>query len=157
MLVRVLLALAVFASASASAQTPGQWRYTIATDPAKIPADMRVNFPTISFDVCRSADDFASGRAFALQTLASSAARCPSSAFARAPEADGRGDSLQFVYACDDGKTLTGTADGRVLSTRFSVTLESRYQPTVNGVELVRQTMRGERIGACKVAPTPGK
>ena len=71
--------------------------------------------------------------------------------------ADGRGDSLQFVYACDDGKTLTGTADGRVLSTRFSVTLESRYQPTVNGVELVRQTMRGERIGACKVVPNAGE
>ena len=157
MLVWLWLALAVFASANAISQTPGQWRYTIATDPANIPADMRVNFPTISFDVCRSADDFASGRAFALQTLASSAVRCPSSGFTRAAQADGRGESLQFIYACDDGKTLTGTADGRVLSTRFSVTLESRYQPTVNGVELVRQTMRGERIGACKVVPNAGE
>lgn len=153
MLVRLWLALAVFASANAISQTPGQWRYTIATDPANIPAEMRVNFPTISFDVCRSADDFASGRAFALQTLASSAVRCPSSGFARASMADGRGDSLQFVYACDDGKTLAGNAVGRVLPTRFSVTLVSRYQPTVNGVAMVRQTMRGERIGACKLAP----
>lgn len=145
--------LAVVAGAGASAQTPGEWRYTIATDQKNIPADMRVNFPTITFSVCRSADDFATGRAFALQTLTSSAARCPSAGFVRTALADGKGESLRFVYACDEGKTLSGTAQGRVQPTRFSVTLESRYIPTVNGVDVVSQTMSAVRVGACKVKP----
>ncbi len=146
-------ALAVVAVAGAGAQTPGEWRYTIATDQKNIPADMRVNFPTITFSVCRSADDFASGRAFALQTLASSAARCPSAGFVRTALADGKGESLRFVYACDEGKTLSGTAQGRVQAARFSVELASRYIPTVNGVEMVNQTMSAVRVGACKVNP----
>ncbi len=138
---------------AANAQTPGEWRYSISTDMNNIPAEMRVNFPTITFAACRSADDFISGRAFALQTLASSASRCPSSGFARTAMPDGRGDNLQFVYACDEGKTLSGSAKGRVLVSRFSVALESRYLPAVNGVAVVKQSMRGERIGPCKVAP----
>jgi hypothetical protein len=113
---------------------------------------MRVNFPTITFAVCRTAEDFESGRAFALQTLASSAVRCPSSGFVRSATSDGNGDALQFVYACDDGKTLSGRAEGRVQANRFNVALESSYLPAVNGVAVVRQTMRGERVGVCKQA-----
>ncbi len=153
MLAKRACALALFAAASASAQTPGEWRYSIATEQSNIPADMRVNFPTIIFSACRSAEDFSSGRAFALQTLASSAARCPSSGYVRAPLATGKGESLGFVYACDEGKTLSGVARGRVFATSFSVELESRYAPPVNGVEAVRQTMTGARIGPCKVVP----
>lgn len=148
----VLLA-AMFAAGTAHAQTPGEWRYTIATDQSNIPADMRVNFPTITFSACRNADDFATGRAFALQTLASSAARCPSAGYTRVPLAGGKAETLSFVYACDEGKTLSGLAQGRVYPASFSITLESRYAPPVSGVELIRQSMTGVRIGACKVAP----
>ena len=51
-----LAALAV--STMTVAQTPGEWRYVIATDMKNIPADMRVNFPTIA------------GRAYELRALA---------------------------------------------------------------------------------------
>ena len=147
--------LSIFAmtASNALAQTPGEWRYSIVTDQSTIPADMQVNFPVITFSACRSAEDFASGRAFALQTLASSAERCPSSSFVRTPESDGRGDALTFVYACDAGQTLSGIASGRVLATRFTVNLESRYTPPVGGVSVVRQTMSATRSGPCKVAP----
>ena len=43
-------------------------------------------------------------------------------------------------------------AEGRVHNTRFSVALESRYLPAVNGVAVVKQSMRGEHVGPCKVA-----
>ena len=147
----VALLAALLAASGAAAQTPGAWRYSIATDLSTIPADMRVNFPTITFSACRSAEDFASGRAFALQTLASSAARCPSAGFVRAPLAGGKGESLSFVYACDEGKTLSGSAQGSVQATRFSIALESRHTPRVNGVDVVRQTMTGVWAGSCKV------
>lgn len=150
---RCALLCALIAASTASAQMPGEWRYTIATDLANIPADMRVNFPTITFTACRSADDFASGRAFALQTLASSEARCKSSDFTRTLASKGAGDPLQFVYACDEGKTLSGVAQGRVLPRSFTVKLDSRYTPPVNGVEMVQQTMTGVRVGACNVVP----
>jgi hypothetical protein len=154
MLVRgTLTYVALLASASAVAQTPGEWKYTIATDLTKIPADMRVNFPTISFAVCRTEADFASGRAFALQTLASSEARCPSTQFERIPNKNGRFDSLQFGYACDGGSTLSGRASGRVEPSKFSLALESRYSPSVNGVETISQTMTATRVGPCKVKP----
>ena len=154
MLSHARLALAALLVAPlAAAQTPGEWRYSIATDQSNIPADMRVNFPTITFSACRSAEDFASGRAFALQTLASSSARCPSAGYVRAPLPTGRGVTLRFVYACDEGKTLSGLAQGRVFASSFSVELESRYSPPVSGVEVIRQTMTGTRVGACKVAP----
>jgi len=149
----VVAIAAALATSLAQAQTPGEWRYRITTELTSIPADMRVNFPTITFAACRSADDFASGRAFALQTLASSAARCPSTGFVRAPIAGGIGESLRFIYACDEGKTLSGMAQGRVQATRFSVVLESRYAPPVNGVDTARQTMSAIRVGACKVKP----
>ena len=157
--VRWALVLGLFVAANASAQTPGEWHYTIATDQSNIPADMRVNFPTITFSACRTADDFASGRAFALQTLASSAERCPSSEFVRTAMAngnhgnDGKGDLLQFTYACDGGATLSGSAGGRVQATSFTLLLESRYAPPVGGVAAVRQTMTGARTGPCKVKP----
>lgn len=160
--VRWALVLGLFVAANASAQTPGEWHYTIATDQSNIPADMRVNFPTITFSACRTADDFASGRAFALQTLASSAERCPSSEFVRTAMAKGnngdgdkgdKGDVLQFTYACDGGATLSGSAGGRVQATSFTLLLESRYAPPVGGVAAVRQTMTGTRTGPCKVKP----
>jgi len=139
----VVAIAAALATSLAQAQTPGEWRYRITTELTSIPA----------FAACRSADDFASGRAFALQTLASSAARCPSTGFVRAPIAGGIGESLRFIYACDEGKTLSGMAQGRVQATRFSVVLESRYAPPVNGVDTARQTMSAIRVGACKVKP----
>ena len=151
---RIVTGLAALVlTASAAAQAAGEWRYTIATDLSNVPPDMRVNFPTITFAACRSEDDFASGRAFALQTLASSAERCPSSGFVRTAMADGKGDALQFVYACDEGKTLSGSAGGRVHANRFTLALESRYAPPVGGVEVVKQTMTGAHIGPCKVKP----
>ena len=163
MLVRAALTCAaLLVSANALAQTPGEWKYTVATDLSNIPADMRVNFPTISFSVCRSEADFSSGRAFALQTLASSAARCPSVDFVRAPAASGGSggsggskgyDTLQFTYACDGGSTLSGSATGRVAATYFSLSLKSTYSPSVNGVGTVRQTMTGKRTGPCKATP----
>ena len=137
----------------ASAQTPGEWKYTIATDLAKVPADMRLNFPTITFAVCRSEADFASGRAFALQTLASSEARCPSAQFVRTPNANGKGDALSFTYACDGGSTLSGSASGRVELTKFALVLNSKYVPSVNGVEAISQTMTASLVGPCKVKP----
>ena len=151
---RTLLGGAALAlAASVAAQNAGNWQYSIATDLAKVPADMRVNFPTITFATCLSADDFASGRAFALQTLASSAERCASSGFARTAMSDGKGDSLKFVYACDDGKTLSGIAEGRVQATRFTLSLVSSYVPPVGGVAEVMQTMTATRIGPCTVRP----
>ena len=144
-------------STNATAQTPGKWRYTIVTDRALMPADMQVNFPTITFSACRSTEDFESGRAFALQTLASSAERCPSGGFVRTPpppgSSPGQGDMLSFAYACDAGQTLSGLAIGRVQSTRFNVNLESRYSPPVGGVDVVKQAMTAARIGACGVRP----
>ena len=143
--------------ASVTAQTPGEWRYTISTDQSTIPSDMRVNFPTITFSSCRSAEDFASGRAFALQTLASSTERCPSSGFVRTSAALGsgaaEGETLIYVYACDAGKTLSGIANGSVQKARFIVNLESRYSPPVGGVNVVKQTMTAARIGPCKIRP----
>ncbi len=151
------LALCTAAATNAAAQTPGEWRYTIVTDHALIPSDMQVNFPSIIFSVCRSVEDFASGRAFALQTLASSAERCPSGGFVRTPPAlrspSGLGDTLTFAYVCDAGKTLSGVANGRVQTTRFTVNLESRYSPPVGGVNVVKQTMTAIRLGACKAPP----
>ncbi len=151
------LALCASGATTAAAQTPGEWRYTIVTDLSTVPADMRVNFPTITFSACRTADDFVTGRAFALQTLASSVARCPSNGFVRNPAAPGsragQGDALSFSYACDAGKTLSGFANGRVHATRFTVDLESRYLPPVGGVDLVKQSMTASRVGPCKVSP----
>lgn len=138
---------------SVAAQTPGEWRYTIVTDQRLIPVDMRVNFPTISFSACRTARDFSSGRAFALQTLASSEPRCPSAGFVRTAEPDGKGDALSFTYACDAGQTLSGLARGRIQMTQFAVNLESRYSPPVGGVDAVKQTMTAVRVGPCKVQP----
>jgi len=153
--------LGLAAAGTASAQTPGEWKYTIATDQSNIPADMRVNFPTINFSMCRSADDFASGRAFALQTLASSSDRCPSSDFERTPmariapgfKAPGTPEAIRFRYACDGGKTLDGTAQGRVSAKRFEIDLDSRYIPATSGVERVRQKMSAVYVGPCKVKP----
>lgn len=150
MLVRLLFILVLVAATSTSAQTPGEWRYTIATDLSNIPADMRMNFPTITFSVCRSADDFASGRAFALQTLASSEARCPSGDFVRQPSAKSNDASLQFVYACDEGKTLSGLAQGKVSAKRFKIGLQSLYAPPVGGIASVKQTMTAVRTGPCR-------
>ena len=136
-----------------SAQTPGEWRYTISTDQSALPADMKVNFPTITFAACRSAEDFSTGRAFALQTLASSSERCPSGGFMRTATA--KGETLTYVYACDAGKTLSGIANGSVEKSRFTIHLESRYAPPVGGVDVVKQTMTAIRLGACKASPDP--
>lgn len=152
---------ALVLSAAAVAQAPGEWRYVIATDLTNIPQDMRVNFPTINFSVCRTAEDFSSGRAFALQTLASSTDRCPSTDFERtslvrmAPgtaSADAA-DAVRFRYSCDAGQTLLGSAQGRVTKRRFQISLESRYIPASQGIEYVRQTMTGTWLRACKVRP----
>jgi hypothetical protein len=140
--VSAIVSAALLAS-QAIAQTPGEWKYTISTDAASVPADMRVNFPTVSFAACRSVEDFATGRAFALQTLASSETRCQSKNVVE----------MRFDFACDEGKTLVGTADAIIESKRFVVALESRYQPPVSGVERVRQTMKAQYVGACTKTP----
>lgn len=144
-----LLVGAAGLSVATLAQTPGEWKYTIATDGAGIPADMRVNFPTVSFKACLRAADFQSGRAFGLQTLASSQARCPTSDFARERAADGKADSVRFVYACDQGQTLAGKGEGRVSSKRFDVELKSVYTPAVSGVEQIKQSMNAVYVGDC--------
>jgi hypothetical protein len=156
--VSAIFSVALLASA-ATAQTPGEWKYTISTDPASVPADMRVNFPTVSFAACRSVEDFASGRAFALQTLASSETRCKSKNVVEAESAlttqsnRNQPKKLRFDFACDEGKTLVGSADAIIEPKRFVVALESRYQPPVSGVERVRQTMKAQYVGACTKAP----
>ncbi|MBL8309099.1 MAG: hypothetical protein JNL19_01625 [Burkholderiales bacterium] len=144
-----------------SAQMPGEWRYVIATEMKDIPPDMRINFPTINFSVCRNASDFENGTAFALQTLATSAERCPSTDFERTPTLHGGSNkssasaaaTIRFRYACDGGKTLDGIAHGQVAAKRFDIALESRYIPASQGVERVRQQMTGTWLGPCKVKP----
>jgi hypothetical protein len=150
---RTSVALLLGASCAAFAQTPGEWKYTIATDLSSIPPEMRVNFPTVSFVACRSADDFSSGRAFALQTLASSVERCPSADFSRSAASDGKGDRVRFSFACDQGATLSGTGTGRVHAKRFEMQLDSRYTPTVSGVSDVTQTMNAIYLKPCAAAP----
>lgn len=135
------------------AQIPGEWKYTIATDLASVPVDMRVNFPTVSFAVCRTAADFASGRAFALQTLASSDARCESKNINIVAGGRGQASRVSLDYACDDGKTLAGRARAVVAPKRFVVALESSYRPAVSGVETIHQTMEARYVGDCKRAP----
>ena len=103
----------------------------------------------------------ASGRAFALQTLASSADRCPSTDFERTPllriapgaAPAGAPEGIRFRYACDGGKTLDGSAQGRVGPKRFEITLESRYIPASQGIERIKQQMTGTWLGPCKVKP----
>jgi hypothetical protein len=149
-----LISLALlFVANAAFAQAAGEWKYTITTDPASVPVDMLVNFPTVSFTACRSTDDFASGRAFALQTLASSVDRCPSVDFVRESVSDGKGDRVRFTYACDQGQTLAGSGTGRVQMKRFEIQLNSRYSPPVSGVTDVKQTMSATYVGVCKVRP----
>jgi hypothetical protein len=151
--VRALVVLAFTALAASSfAQTPGEWKYTITTAAASVPAEMRVNFPTVSFAACRSAADFESASAFALQTLASSAARCKSINIVRADSKTNQPKKLGFDYVCDEGKTLSGRADVIVEAKRFVVALESRYEPPVSGVARVRQTMKAQYVGECKKA-----
>jgi hypothetical protein len=144
------------ACAGAFAQTPGEWKYTIATDLQSVPEDMRVNFPTVSFKACRSAQDFSSGRAFALQTLSSSEQRCPSMNFKRNTEgksAEGKSETIAFDFACDEGKTLAGRASGRVSAKQFELALTTSYPQPVSGIERIKQTMRAELVGACKAKP----
>jgi hypothetical protein len=142
-----------FISISSLAQTPGEWKYTIVTDGASVPDDMRVNFPTVSFAACRSAQDFESVNAFSLQTLASSAARCKSINIVRVDDKANQPKKVSFDFVCDDGKTLSGRADAIVEAKRFTVALESRYDPPVSGVTRVRQTMKAQYVGECKKAP----
>jgi hypothetical protein len=136
---------------SVFAQSAGEWSYTIATDMSSVPKDMRVNFPTVSFKACRSADDFASGRAFALQTLASSEARCPSASFQRVRR--GNVENVSFEFACDEGKSLRGRASGQVAAKQFEFAMETEFPKEVAGVSKLKQTMRARYIGACKARP----
>jgi hypothetical protein len=144
-----LLISAAMLSGTAFAQTPGEWKYTIATDPASVPVDMRVNFPTVSFKACLRAADFESGRAFGLQTLASSQTRCPTNDFVRERMAGGKSDGVKFTFSCDQGQTLSGKGEGRVAAKRFDLRLDSTYSPPVSGVETIKQTMNAVYAGAC--------
>jgi hypothetical protein len=147
--------LALGVAGGLCAQTPGEWKYTISTDLRTIPQDMRVNFPTVSFSACRSADDFVSGRAFALQTLASSETRCVSKNFKRASTTSGKSglEQASFEYACDEGKTLRGNASGRVAGKRFEFEMSTEFPTPVSGVSQLKQAMRASYVGACKVKP----
>lgn len=149
---KAALALSSFAfSIAASSQTPGDWQYTISTDMKSVPDDMRINFPTVSFNVCRSAADFESGRAFALQTLASSEARCPSTKFERSQTSASAGaQRVSFEFSCDGGKTLNGSAVGTVSAKRFEFAMTTRYPQAVSGVTDLQQTMRARYVGPCK-------
>jgi hypothetical protein len=136
-------------SGFASAQTAGEWKYTISTDLQSVPEDMRVNFPTVSFKACRSAEEFANGRAFSLQTLASSESRCPSAAFQRSQS--GNTEKVSFEFACDEGKSLRGRANGLVRAKQFEFAMVTEFPAPVSGVSSIKQTMRGEYAGPCKV------
>jgi hypothetical protein len=157
---KIFLAIffALILAASTTAQTPGEWKYTITTDMASVPEDMRVNFPAVSFTACRTAVDFESGSAFFLQTLASSASRCNNTGYARNAQSGGAknkalGDAISYSYGCDVGATLKGTATGTVESKRFTVALNTQLTPSVSGVENIRQTMGAQYVAACKVLP----
>jgi hypothetical protein len=150
--------LSLTLAASVVAQTPGEWRYTIATDMSTVPEDMRVNFPTVSFTACRTVTDFELGSAFFLQTLASSASRCTNTGYERAAHAGTaknktQGDAIAYSYSCDVGNTLSGKANGVVESKRFTVALNTQFTPSVSGVEIIRQTMTAQYVAACKVLP----
>ena len=138
-------AWAAVAPFAAGAQTPGLWHYTIETDAGAIPADMRINFPTVRFDVCLTADDFANGRAFSIQPAATSAHRCHHRDLRR----DAAAGLVALTYACDDGATLSGSAEGRIRATRFEIKLHNRYHPPVAGVAETRQRMTAVRRGPC--------
>jgi hypothetical protein len=142
-----------FAINLACAQTPGEWKYAITTDPQSVPEEMRVNFPTVSFSVCRTAEEFESARAFSIQTLASSDARCKVSNIVRTEGNANQAAKIRFDYACDEGTTLSGSGEALIEAKRFVVSLESKYAPPVSGVERVKQTMRAQHIGACKKKP----
>ncbi len=153
-----VLSLSSTLAVSAMAQTPGEWKYTIATDLSSVPEDMRVNFPTVSFTACRAAADFESGSAFFLQTLASSATRCTNTGYARNTQTSAsknkvQGDAISYSYACDVGAPLKGTASGNVASKRFTIALNTQLTPSVSGVENIRQTMTAQYVAACKVLP----
>lgn len=145
---RLVLGCLAFAPILVSAQlpgpTPGLWRYTITTDLAAVPAEMRVNFPAVRFDVCLTEEDFASGRAFSIQPTPGSMKRCQTTDVRR------DGSTVALRFACDDGKTLTGTARGTVTPRRFVIQLENHYDPPVSGVGETRQTMSVTSLGACK-------
>ncbi len=141
-------------AASAAAQTPGEWKYTIATDLSSVPEDMRVNFPTVSFTACRTAAEFESGSAFFLQTLASSASRCTNTGYARMYSGlKTNASSVSYDYACDVGNTLRGNARGSVDHKHFTIALNTQLTPSVSGVENIRQTMTAQYVAACKVLP----
>jgi Protein of unknown function (DUF3617) len=153
-LIAAIAVAAICGSAATCAQTPGEWKYTISTDMKSIPEDMRVNFPTVSFSACRSAEDFASARAFSLQTLASSEARCPSANFKRSEKSmTNAGDAASFEFACDEGKTLRGQASGRIATKRFQFEMVTDFPAPVSGVSTLQQTMRAVYVGPCKVKP----
>ncbi|MGL4231594.1 MAG: hypothetical protein ACRCWJ_09525, partial [Casimicrobium sp.] len=105
---KLLPLLALVTSSTIYAQTAGEWKYTISTELASIPEEMRVNFPTVSFSVCRTADDFSSARAFSIQTLPSSEARCVLTNLVRVDAKTNQPAKLRFEYSCDEGKSLTG-------------------------------------------------
>lgn len=155
LLAKAATALGCFAvSFAANGQSAGNWQYTISTDMGSVPEDMRVNFPTVSFNACRSGADFESGRAFALQTLASSEGRCPSTKFERAPANTSAGaQRVSFEFSCDGGKSLNGTAVGTVSAKRFEFALTTRYPQAVSGVTTLQQTMRARYVGPCKAKP----
>jgi hypothetical protein len=139
-------ALAAFSATGLNAQNPGLWRYVIMTDLAAVPADMRVNFPTVRFDACLTEEDFASGRAFSIQPTPGSLGRCQTMEVTR------NGAEVSLRFACDEGKTLSGSARGTVSARRFEMQIENRYEPAVSGVGATRQTMQAVRVGGC---PSP--
>ncbi|MCS6997470.1 MAG: DUF3617 domain-containing protein [Casimicrobiaceae bacterium] len=138
-----LTALAALASPPALGQIPGLWRYSITTDLTAVPADMRVNFPTVRFDACLTEADFTSGRAFSIQPTPGSIDRCETL------DVNRRGATVTLRFACDGGLTLAGVARGTVGLHRFQMRIENRYEPAVSGVGRTTQTMTAHRVGPC--------
>ncbi|MCX8098759.1 MAG: DUF3617 domain-containing protein [Casimicrobiaceae bacterium] len=144
------LALYVLMTPWAQAQTPGLWRYTIETDQTRLPADMRVNFPTVRFERCLSPEHFADGRAFSVQPTPGSEPRCRVLSFERT-----RGnprDRVQLRFDCDEGRSVAGEGRGEVAEQSFTLVHETRLNPVVGGVEQLTQTVRGVYLGACPAA-----
>jgi hypothetical protein len=139
-----VMALIYFASAvSFAAPAAGKWSFVVRTDLARIPPDMRENFPTVDYEKCLSTDDIQSPRGFGLQASPAMWNRCGTDAFTME---DGK---LNYRFQCDAGATLTGEVQGVYQKDRVELRVISRPRPVVREIDTIYQTITARRVGTC--------
>ena len=134
-------------SANARAQSipqPGLWKYVVTTDLARIPEDMRDNFPEVDYEKCLSDEQIASPQAFGLQASSAMWNRCTTDNWVMT---EGK---LGYSFQCDGGATLTGQVAGAYAKERVTLTLVSRPRPIVRGIDTIYQKIVARRMGVCK-------